>query len=314
MRIAIFGVGGVGGYFGGRLARAGHDVVFIARGGHLEAMKSRGLRVDSIDGDFVVDPVRATDDPSSTGHVDAVIVAVKTWSVPDAARSMAPMVGPSTVVLPLENGVEAAHHLSQVLGREHVLGGLCRIISFIEGPGHIRHTGLPPQVELGEQDNRTRERTTRLKDALEQAGIKARIPDDIHVSIWTKFINLAPFSGVASVTGAPAGVLAALPETRRMVKEGMEEIFSVAAAHGIHLPDDIVERSMTWFEHKLPPGSTTSMQRDIMAGRPSELESQNGAVVRLGKEASVPTPVNSFIYGSLLPREMRARGTASFDL
>jgi 2-dehydropantoate 2-reductase len=312
MRITVFGAGAVGGYFGGRLAQAGQDVVFIARGDHLRAMQTRGLRVDSIEGNFVIDPVHGTDDPTEIGVADAILVGVKAWQVPEAAEAMRPMVGPETFVLPLENGVEAPSQLAEVLGKQHVLGGLCRIISARVEPGHIRHAGIAPTVTFGELDGRRSERVERLREAFEEAeGVTPYIPSDIRVAMWEKFLFIAALSGVGAVTRAPIGVLRSLPETRRMLEEAMAEILAVAQALGIALPQGTPTQTMAFIDG-LPASGTASMQRDAMAGRPSELESQNGAVVRLGHEAGVDTPVHSFIYRSLLPQEMRARGQLQF--
>ncbi len=311
MRIAIFGTGAVGGYFGGRLAQAGEEVAFIARGEQLRALQERGLRVDSLQGDFAVRPVRATDDPASVGPVDAVIVGVKAWQVTEAARAMRPLVGPETFVVPLQNGVEAPSQLAAVLGDERVLGGLCRIISQVVEPGHVRHAGLEPYVALGELDNRPSERAARLREAFARAGVTAEVPPDIGVAMWGKFLFIASFSGVGAVTRAPAGVMRSLPETRRMLERAMHEVLAVARARGIELPEESIPQTMDLIDG-LPPGGTASMQRDIISGRPSELESQNGAVVRLGREVDVPTPLHAFIYHSLLPLELRARGQLQF--
>jgi len=313
MRIAIFGAGAVGGYFGGRLAQVGEEVTFIARGEQLRALHDRGLRVDSLKGDFVVRPVRATDDPAQVGIVDVILVGVKAWQVPQAAEAMRPLVGPETFVVPLQNGVEAPDQLVEVLGADHVLGGLCRIVSFVTEPGHVRHAGLEPYVAFGELDNRPSERADRLQAAFARAGVTAEVPADVRVAMWEKFLFIASFSGVGAVTRAPAGVLRELPETRRMLEQAMHEVLAVAHAHGIALPDDSIPRTMALVDG-LPPGGTASMQRDVMAGRPSELESQNGAAVRLGREAGVATPLHTFIYHSLKPLELRARGQLEFAL
>jgi 2-dehydropantoate 2-reductase len=312
MRIAVFGTGAVGGYFGGRLAQAGEEVIFIARGEHLQALRSHGLQVDSVKGDFVVQPVQATGDPAQVGVVDAVLVGVKAWQVSEAAQAMRPMVGPDTFVVPLQNGVEAPPQLAAVLGAQHVLGGLCRIISFILGPGHIRHAGIEPYVAFGELDNQASERAERLRQAFARAiGVTVEIPLDIQAAIWEKFLFIASFSGVGAVTRAPAGVLRSVPETRQLLEGAMREIFAVARAREIALPGDIVDQTMAVVDG-LPPDGTASMQRDIMEGRPSELASQNGAVMRLGQGAGVATPLHRFIYQSLLPLELRARGQVQF--
>ena len=312
MRIAIFGTGAVGGYFGGRLAAAGEDVTFIARGGTLQALRTEGLRVESIKGDFLVRPAKATDAPTEVGAVDIVLVAVKAWQVEDAGKAMRPLVGAGTVVIPLENGVEAPEQLAAALGRDHVAGGLCHVVAFQVAPGHIRHAGLEPDVAFGEPDGRESPRLEYLKRAFDRAGVKAELAQNIHVAMWEKFLFIASVSGVGSVTRAPAGVMRTVPATRRLLESAMAEIVTVARACGVTLPDDAPARTMAFID-ALPEGATASMQRDILSGRPSELEAQNGAVVRLGRENGVDTPVNGFIYSALLPQELRARGRVPFD-
>jgi 2-dehydropantoate 2-reductase len=305
MRIAIFGTGGAGGYFGAHLAQAGEDVVFIARGEHLKAICEKGLRVEKTASDIVVHS-EATDAPAQVGAVDVVLVGVKTWQVKDAAHAMRPMMKPQTFVVPLQNGVEAAAELAAVLGAQHVLGGLCGTISRVISPGHILSIGETNFIKFGELDNRLSERTRELQQAFERAGVKAEVPADIQAATWEKFIFVAPYGGIGAVTRATAGVIRSLPETRRMLERGMREILEVARAHQVSLPEGIVERSMGLMD-ALAESATTSLQRDISAGKPSELEAWNGAVVRLGREANVPTPLHEFIYHSLLPSELQAR-------
>ncbi len=311
MRIAIFGTGGAGGYFGAQLAHAGEDVTFIARGEHLQAIRTQGLRVETPNSEIVINPAQATDDPAEVGEVDAVLVGVKTWQVTDAAQAMRPMMSTQTFAVPLQNGVEAASHLAAVLGASHVLSGTCGTISRVVGPGRILSLGETNFVKFGELDNHGSERATRLQRAFERAGVKAEVPPDIQAAVWEKFIFVAPYGGVGAVTHAPAGVIRTLPETRTLLERGMQEILAVARARQIALADYIVERSMGLLD-ALAPSATTSLQRDISAGRPSELEAWNGAVVRLGQEAGVPTPLHEFIYHSLLPQERRARGLVQF--
>ena len=314
MRIAIFGTGAVGGYFGGRLAQAGEDIVFIARGEHLQTLRAHGLKVDSIKGDFVVHPVTATDDPTQVGLVDVILVGVKAWQVPEGAQAMRPMVGPQTFVVPLQNGVEAPSELAAALGQEHVLGGLCGLITFIVEPGHVCHAGADPFIRFGELDNRPSERVEKLCQIFDRAvGLTAEIPPDIQVAMWQKFLFVTAWSGMGAVTRAPIGVFRSQPGTRQLLKLTISEIYNVARAHNIALQEDIIGKTMEFLD-SLPPDGTASMQRDIINGRPSELEAQNGAVVRMGQEAGVETPINAFIYHSLLPMEMRARGQLQFDL
>jgi len=311
MRIAIFGAGSVGGYFGGRLSQAGEDVVFIARGDHFNAMLTHGLRVDSINGDFVLQPVQAIDDPSKIGKVDMVLVGVKAWQVSEAAEAMRPMIGPETFVLPLQNGLEAPAQLSEILGDQHVLGGLCGLFCYLAEPGHIVHAGVDPFVKFGEMDNHRSQRIELLLDTFKRAGVNTEIPPDIQVAMWMKFLTITVWSGIGATTRAPAGIWRSLPETRRMAEQALQEIIAVAKAHNISLPEETLQTTMAIYDG-LVPQSTASLQRDVMHGRPSELEAQIGAVVRFGQEAGVVTPLFSFIYHSLLPMELRARGQLQF--
>lgn len=307
MRIAVYGTGGVGGYFGGRLAQAGASVVFIARGAHLEAIRRDGLRVESIAGDFVVHPAEATDDPASIGSVDVVLVCVKAWQVPEIAPSLLPILRRDSFVVPLENGVEAAAQLAHVVGAERVLGGLCRILSYVAGPGHVRHAGVAPHVELGELDGRKSERVAALRALFERAtGLSVAVPDDITVALWEKFLFIAPVSAVGAVTRVPIGTFRSIPETRAMLEAAMQEVLDLARARGIPMAEDRVARTLSYVD-TLPTDATASMQRDIIEGRPSELEYQTGTIVRFGRESRVPVPVNECLYRSLLPAELKAR-------
>lgn len=308
MRIAVFGTGGAGGYFGSQLARTGEEVVFIARGEHLRAIREQGLVVETPEGELRI-RAEATDDPGQAGPVDAVLVGVKTWQVLEAAQAIRPLLGPETFVVPLQNGVEAASQLASVLGAERVLGGLCGTLSWVAGPGRIRSIGNVHFVKLGERDNRRSERAERLRAAFDRAGVEVAIPADFGRALWSKFLFVVSLGGVGAVTRAPVGVVRKLPETRRMLKRAMEEILAVARARGIALPDSAIPETLA-FVDSLDPDGTTSLQRDITDGKPSELEAWNGAVVRLGREAGVPTPLHEFLYESLLPQERRARGLA----
>ncbi|WP_298815486.1 2-dehydropantoate 2-reductase [Chloroflexus sp.] len=308
MRIAIVGVGGVGGYFGGRLAQAGHEVFFIARGDHLAAMRQRGLQVRSIAGDFTLPDARATDDPAEVGPVDLVLVAVKGWQVREVAAAMRPLIGAETAVLPLLNGVDAPSELAETLGAEHTLAGLCRIIAYREAPGVIVHAGVhPTSIDFGELDNRKTPRLQRIKAVLESAGIQGNIPADIHVALWQKFMLVCAWSGFGAATRAPIGVWRSLPETRPLVQRCLEEVVAVARARGIAMPEEAAANMMAFID-SMPYEGTASLQRDIVAGRPSELQNQNGALVRLAREAGVSVPVNEMLYAILLPQELAARG------
>jgi 2-dehydropantoate 2-reductase len=313
MRVAIYGVGAVGGYYGGRLAEAGHDVTFIARGGHLKAMRRDGLHVLSPAGDFTIAPVQATDDPASVGVVDAVILGVKTWQVRDAAVAMQPMIGENTVVVSLQNGVDSPGILADVLGA-HVLAGTCSISALIEGPGRIRHASVPPSIQFGPIDPRHAmpANCEALRDAFAAAkGVMAEIPADMQAALWQKFLGVAPIGAIGAITRAPMGVMRADPRTFDLIEAAKREIWSVGNALGVNWAPDAIER-VSKVHASVPFGTTASMQRDIIDGRPSELDSQVGAIVRLGESTGVAVPVHRFVYDCLMPQERRARGEIEF--
>ena len=305
MRIAIFGAGGVGGYFGGRLAQAGHAVAFVARGAHLEALLRDGLAVESVAGDFSVRPVQASSDPRQIGPVDAVLVCVKAWQVRDTGAALGPLLGPDTFVVPLQNGVEAADELAATVGPDRVVPGVCRILSFVAGPGRIRHTGVIPRVEFGETDGRSSARVAALRAAFEEAkGLTVVNPADITAALWEKFLFIAPVSAVGAVTRMPVGAFRAVSETRALLEQAIGEIVALGRARGVAWPHDVMARTMAIVD-ALPAEGTASMQRDLADGRPSELDYQVGAVVRLAAQAGVDVPASRFLYASLLPAELR---------
>jgi len=306
MRIVVYGAGGAGGHFGARLARAGEDVTFVARGAHLEAIRTDGLAVETPDGEIRIHPARATSDPGAVAGADAVLLGVKTWQVEEAGRVMAPALGGETYVVPLQNGVEAASQLARTVGEGRVVGGLCATFSFVVAPGRIRSLGAFHSVRFGELSGRPSERTDRLLSAFDRAGVRATIPPDIHLALWEKFLFVVPFGSVGAFRNAPIGETRSDPETRAMLERGMREILAVARARGVALPDEAVPAAMGFID-SLDPKGTASLQRDLAEGRPSELEAWTGAVVRLGREAGVPTPLHAEIYAALLPREREAR-------
>ncbi len=311
MKLAFVGIGGLGAFFGGRLTKYGNDVVFIARGAMLQALRNNGLRVESALGDFTLPEVNATDDPAQAGQPDAIFVTTKTWQVPEAAKHIRPMVGPNTTVVPLQNGVEAYGQLAVELGADHVIGGLCHVMAFVTAPGAVKQMGFTPIVTLGEWNNQRSPRVERLIECMKTAGFDARIPDDIRVALWEKFMFIATFGGVGGVTRAPIGIMRTVPQVRTLLQRSLEEIMNVARAHGVAVPDRSVQEALKFID-SLPVNGTASMQRDVMAGRPSELEAMSGAIVRLGKAKATATPVHDFLYSALLPGELRSRGEVSF--
>jgi 2-dehydropantoate 2-reductase len=307
MKVAIYGTGAVGAYFGGRLAESAMDVSFIARGEHLNAILKNGLKVDSINGDFLIHPAKATAEPADIGIVDLVIVSVKGWQVAEAAVAMKPLIGEHTLVLPLLNGVDAVSILSAQLGAQKVLNGLCGIFAKLTGPGHISHIGSQPWLKFGEQDNVMTRRVERLLNVLQSClGFKATLESNITAAVWQKFIFIASTSGVGCVTRANFGEVRASVQTQQFLKAVIAEITQVALALEVALPENV--ESLVWQQIlNSSNNSDTSMQRDVLAGRPSELDSQTGAVIRLGKQVGVSTPLNEKIYAALAPQEIKAR-------
>ena len=311
MRIAIFGAGGVGAYFGARLAEVGNEVSIVARGAALDAIRTHGLRVDSVFGDMLVRPKVASESAKNIGPVDAVLLGVKTWQVADVAPALKPLLGRDTFIVPLQNGVETPDQLAAALGPEHVVGGLCGGFCFIVAPGHVKHIGGITFVKFGELDGRKSERVDRLRTEFATAKVDVEVPDDIRVALWEKFMLVVPFGGVGSVSRAPIGVMLKTRETRGLIESGIREIAAVARAQGVKLAGDAVERTLALLDRTTPTG-TSSLQRDIGAGKRSELDAWTGAVVRLGAKLGVPTPTHSLLYAALLPLERRARGELDF--
>ena len=265
------------------------------------------LRVDSIGGDFVVKPAKATDSPQSVGEVDVVIVATKAWQLSESIGQLKYLVGKRTMVLPLLNGIEHMDLLVDAFG-SRVLGGLCRISSFVAGPGHITHVGIKPSITFGELTNEKSGRVKALFDVFSLAdGVTVDVPENIQVAMWEKFVFICSTSGVGAVTRQSMDVFRAVPETRALFESAAREVESVGRAKGVVLPADMVEALMKRID-SLPAGTVASMQKDIMEGRPSELEAQTGAVIRMGRALKIPTPSHEFIYASLLPMELKARG------
>ncbi len=309
MRIAIFGVGGIGAVLGARLVRAEHDVVFIARGRQLEAIATGGLSIEHPSDPFRVGPVRASDDPAEFGSVDLVVLCVKAWQVEAAAGSIGPLLADHTGVLTLQNGVDAPELVAKRIGAGHVLPGLIRIISYVIEPGRARDDGYPAQIMFAEQDGTDSPRTTAVIEAMARAGIDALVPEDIQVELWRKLLFIASTSGVGAATRANFGEFLAVDPSRDLLRTCQEEIGAVARAAGVDLADSVVDDTMA-FTDTLPPETTASMQRDIMEGRPSELFDQTGAVVRIGESLGVDVPVNRALLGALLPQERRARASS----
>jgi len=305
MKIAILGTGAVGGYFGGKLAQAGFDVTFLARGTNLEVIRKNGLYIKSINGDFTVQPVKATDKITEVAMADWIIVCVKAWQVKEIARNISRIISKGATILPLQNGVLAMDELAEEIAEQHVIGGICRIFSKAEAPGIINHFGAEPAILFGEKNNSKSPRMYELLEILEKAGIKAGIAGNIQVEIWKKFINICT-SGLLAVTRCTYGELRELKETRRMMISLIHEIYELSQKMGIPVEPEFVDKTIAFID-TYPYDSTSSLTRDVWEGKPSEIEYQNGTVVRLGEKYEVDTPVNRFVYECILPMELKAR-------
>ncbi len=299
MQIAMMGAGGVGGYFGGRLAASGCDVTFIARGRHLEALRKNGLRIDSRDiGDATIDPVEATDTPADVGVVDYVIVGVKLWDTEEVGRAILPMVGPDTTVLSLQNGVECDETLARVVGAGHLIGGVAFIASSIGEPGVIKHIGTMQRVVVGERAGGSSPRVDALHEALLQGGINAEVSEDIERTIWEKFVFLVGLSATTTTLRTTLGPVREDPESRELLLDVMRETVAVGRAKGIDLPADYADNRLA-FADGLPVDMTSSMHHDLEAGNRLEVAWLSGAVARFGQEFGVATPVNQSVFEQL---------------
>lgn len=305
MKIAIIGTGGVGGYFGGKLAKAGYDVTFLARGEHLKAIQQNGLTVKSIKGDFKVDSVKVTDRIDTIGLVDLLILGVKAWQVKDISYVLKTIIHKDTVVLPLQNGVLAVDELKESIKKENIIGGLCRIISKIDSPGVINHFGIEPTIVFGELDNSKTERLYKIKTVFDSAEIKAVISDDIIADLWKKFIAIC-VSGLLAVTKTTYGELRDLKETRQLMIELLSEIYNLSQKIGVKIESDFLDKTVSFID-SFPYDSTSSLARDVWEGKPSEIEYQNGTVVKLALKYGIDIPVNRFVYNCILPMDLKAR-------
>ncbi|MFD1293139.1 ketopantoate reductase family protein [Lutibacter holmesii] len=307
MNIVIYGTGGIGGYFGARLAQAGNNVTFIARGKQLEAIQKNGLQLKSVKGDYLLKPAVATNDIFEVKEIDVILICTKTWQLAEVAKTIKPVLNENTVVISLLNGCDNHEVLSSIIDKKHVLGGLCKVVSFVEDYGVINHVAYEPTIVFGELNNTKTNRALELKNTLVNAGIKTVLANDIQKEIWTKYLYITTVSAMGALTRATHGEMLASPYIKNMLLQTAQEILEVAKAKGVNLPGDIIQKQFDIIE-SLPYETTASLQRDIMNGKPSELEAQNGTIVRLGKELGVATPVNEFIYYTLLPQEKKARG------
>jgi 2-dehydropantoate 2-reductase len=304
----IYGTGGVGGYFGARLAQAGNTVTFIARGKHLEAIQKNGLQLKSPKGDYLVFPANATANIADVTDIDLILVCIKTWQLEAAAKEINRVLNEKTMVISLLNGVNNAEVLGSVIEKKHLLGGLCKVVSKIQDFGVINHISFEPIIVFGELDNVKTERAILLEKVFLNAGITTKLAENIQTEIWSKFLFISTISAIGALTRATVGELMASPQLRKMMRQTADEIVAVAKAKGVYLSETMVEQQFKMIASQ-PYSTTSSLQRDMMEGKPSELEAQTGTVVKMGLELGIPTPVNSFMYDCLLPQEKKVRSS-----
>ncbi|MGE5252304.1 MAG: ketopantoate reductase family protein [Bacteroidota bacterium] len=312
MKILIMGSGGVGGYYGGLLAENGHEVTFVARGAHLQAIRENGLRVKSIFGDFNIVPASAVEDPAEAGTPDFILFSTKTYDTDDAAKAIRPAVGPGTAILSLQNGVDAAERIGSQAGMEHMLAGASWISSAVEAPGIIKQISQFRRIVLGELDGTPSPRAQAIFDALNATGVTVELSDNILKVLWTKFVFIAAQSSIGSLTRLPVGGYRSVPETRAMMTGLMQEVASLARAQGIALDRDLIQKTMDFVDNQAPH-IKPSMQVDVEAGRRTEIESMIGVIGRKGRELGIPTPIADFVYAALLPVELKARAGSRAD-
>ena len=300
MKLAVMGAGAIGGYFGGRLAQAGADVTFIARGAHLAAIREKGLKVLSPLGDFTIEDAKATDDPAEIGPVDIVLFMVKNYDVLQAAELIRPLIGPDTAVIPFQNGVDSSAMISSVLGEGHVMGGTAFIPASLPEPGVIKHNGQLAKLVFGELNKEISPRTVAFLDALKDAGVESEIAPDINVVLWSKFMFLTSVSALNCITRQPSGLIQTDEETINLFMDAMREVAAVANAHGVKLGEDAIAANVA-LTQTFPPDNNTSMGQDLAAGRRLEIEYLSGAVVRLGREKGVETPIHRTAWVAIKP-------------
>jgi 2-dehydropantoate 2-reductase len=300
MRIAVIGAGGVGGAFGAALAKGGSDVTFLARGAHLAAMRERGLKVLGPRGDIHLQPTQATDDPAAIGAVDVVLFCVKLWDVESAGAAIRPLVGKTTAVIPLQNGIDASERLIPILGKDAVMGGVAQISATIAEPGVIRQTGTFMRLVFGELDGRPSARGAAFHAACQAAGFDSVNSNEILVALWEKFVLLATNSSVVSLTRLPFGKLREDPEVFALFEKGFAEVAAVGRARGVKLAPDLEERLLK-ATRGFPPEMMPSMTVDLLRGNRLELPWLGGKVVALGRELRVPTPTYDVMHAALKP-------------
>lgn len=300
MKIAVMGAGGIGAYLGALLAKSGQDVTLICRGAHLAAIRGNGLRVKTSSGEFTVEDIRATDDPATVGAVDVILQCTKLYDLAATSRQMLPMVGPRTMVVPVQNGVTAADEIGAIVGTEHVVGGSVFLSSFVVAPGVIERKSEVDVLVFGELDGRISERVAAFRDVGVAAGYMARVSDNIQRELWAKFVMLGGTAAICVLSRQPVGVIRDDERLRALLIQGMQEVVAVAKAKGIELDADVIDRAMV-FTYKAKADAKVSMLEDLEAGKPLELEWLHGHLTREARRLGVPVPIHDIAYACARP-------------
>ena len=308
MRLAVMAAGAVGGYFGGRMAAAGHDVTFFARGAHRDAIRRDGLKIESPLGDLHLKDVTVADDPAGVAPVEIVLFAVKLWDLEKAAEQLAPLITDGTRVITVQNGIDAVERLAPILGKDRVVPGYAQIATVIGSPGVISHTSRIALMRFGHADRHADPQLSAFAAAAQQAGLDVALADDIEVELWNKFVFLTSMAGATAATRQSIGPILGDPDTRGLFHDLVREVVAVGRARGVALAADHADRTMEFVERTFPPGMKASMAHDLERGNRLELDWLTGKVVSLGRELGVPTPVSAVVYAALKPHRMGRGG------
>ncbi len=311
MKFAVIGTGGVGGYFGGKLAKSGEDVWFLARGKHLDAMRAGGLHVNSPDGNWIVPPGTMTDNPQQIGPVDVVFFCVKSYDTESAAQQLAPLLTESTIIICLQNGVDNEEKIQRTIPRGTVFGGVSYIYSTITAPGVITHTPGPTKIVFGEMtkgDDASSQKVNQILETIRKAGINAALTDNIQTELWKKYVFISAVGGMTAMTRLTLGEMLAVDATKEMLSDAMRETEAVGRAKGVSLPPNFTDQVLELLKN-YDNNSRSSMYHDLAHHRPMEVEAFSGTVIRYGKQFNLTTPVHRAIYAALLPYHLKHKAT-----
>jgi 2-dehydropantoate 2-reductase len=304
MKFVIIGTGGVGGFFGGKLAKSGADVWFVARGAHLDAMRTAGLRIDSTEGNFVIPAGKITDNIAQVGFADVVLFCVKSYDTESAAKQLSPILTKNSIIISLQNGVDNEEKIEKITGTGTVYGGVAFIYSTLTAPGVVTETGGPKKIVFGDRNGRNGEVAKRILTIMMDAGINAELTDDIYTALWKKFIFITSVGGLTALTRLTLGEILAVPESRTLLADAMREVEAIAKAKGADIGHDMVATTFEILKN-FDNSTRSSLYHDLTNNKPLEIEALSGRVVRYGDELGIPTPIHQTIYAALLPYHLK---------